>query len=153
MVGRGAALVAILTAAAAVLAAAPAGARKRTAPGRCEASLKASADGSFEQAGYDSSPARLSRLVAATRNRLAAAARRLCAQGVLGPADMARLRRMVVQNGEGATEPVIYQDPLMGPDFIIFQFAFQDGGPPEPAAFEQALRCWKSPQTPGCYED
>jgi len=117
----------------------------------CPFSARASAHSeSFEAAGYDSSPARLSRLAALTRDRFAAAARRLCEKGVLRPGDLRRYRRMVVQNGEGATEPVIYEDGLMGPGFFIFQFAFQNGGPPEPKAFEQAIRCWKRPQSPGC---
>jgi hypothetical protein len=118
--------------------------------GGCAISVEASADGSFAQAGYDSSPARLSRLAALTRDRFTAAARRLCASGVLRPADLARLRRMVVQNGEGATEPLIYREDSMRPDSFVFQYAFQDGGPPEPAEFERALRCWKRPQSRGC---
>ncbi|HEX8239027.1 MAG TPA: hypothetical protein VF574_04720 [Allosphingosinicella sp.] len=118
--------------------------------GGCAVSVTASTDGSFAQAGYDSSPARLARLAALTRDRFAAAARRLCASGVLRPADLARLRRMVVQNGEGATEPLIYRVATMGRDSFIFQYAFQDGGPPPPAEFERALRCWKRPKGPGC---
>jgi hypothetical protein len=125
-------------------AAAPAGAR---AVRPCAISFAASADGSFAQAGYNSDPARLSKLAAATRERFTAAALRLCALKVLSPADLARFDRLVVQNGEGATEPLIYQDPAMGPRVFIFQYAFQDGGPPEPAEFEQALRCWKRPRT------
>lgn len=81
--------------------------------------------------------------MALTRDRFAAAARRLCAAGVLRPADLARFRRLVVQNGEGATEPLIYRAEGMGRDEFVFQYAFQDGGPPGPAEFEQALRCWK----------
>ena len=88
--------------------------------------------------------------MALTRDRFTAAARRLCAAGVLRPADLARFRRLVVQNGEGATEPLIYRDELMGPDIFVFQYAFQDGGPPAPAEFERALRCWKRPQSRGC---
>jgi hypothetical protein len=38
----------------------------------------------------------------------------------------------------------------MGPRAFIFQFAFQNGDPPEPAAFDQALRCWKWPGSSGC---
>jgi len=127
--------------------------RAEAASPSCTPSLTASADGSFAQAGWNSTPARLSRLAALTRDRFAAAARRLCAAGVLKPTDVARFRRLVVQNGEGATEPLVYQDPPMGPSVFIFQFAFQDGGPPEPAAFEQALRCWKYPKRAGCGED
>lgn len=119
----------------------------------CAISFRASADGSFEQAGYNPSPARLSKLAAVTRERFTAAALRLCAAKVLTPTDLARFGRLIVQNGEGATEPVIYQDPLMGPRFFIFQYAFQDGDPPEAAEFERALRCWKRPQLDGCYED
>ncbi|HEX8263281.1 MAG TPA: hypothetical protein VF547_10455 [Allosphingosinicella sp.] len=124
---------------------APAPADARTARG-CAISLTAAADGSFAQAGYNSGPARLAKLAAATRERFTAAALRLCALKVLTPGDLARFGRLVVQNGEGATEPLLYQDPAMGPRVFIFQFAFQDGGPPEPAEFEQALRCWKRPK-------
>jgi hypothetical protein len=55
-----------------------------------------------------------------------------------------------VQNGEGATEPLIYRDETMERDSFVFQYAFQDGGPPTAAEFEQALRCWKRPQGPDC---
>ena len=116
----------------------------------CKISVAVSADGSFAQAGWDGRPARLSPLVALTRDRFIAAARRLCAAGVLSPADLARFRKLVVQNGEGATEPLLYRDELMGPDFFVFQYAYQDGGPPAPAEFERALRCWKRPQSRGC---
>lgn len=109
----------------------------------CAIAFAASADGSFAQAGYNSSPVRLSKLAAVTRERFTA----LCALKVLTPADLARFGRLVVQNGEGATEPLIYQEPAMGPRVFIFQYAFQDGGPPDPAGFEQALRCWKRPKT------
>ena len=122
-----------------LLAAAPA------AP--CAISVRAAADRSFAEAGYDSRPQRLVPLAAATRERFVAAARRLCAQGVLRPADLARIRTLVVQNGEGATEPLLYRTPDMPRGTWVFQFAFQDGGPPEPSAFEEALRCWKRPKS------
>jgi hypothetical protein len=115
--------------------------------GDCAISVRAAADGSFAQAGYDSSPARLARLAALTRDRFTAAARKLCAAGLLRPADLARFRELVVQNGEGATEPLIYRAPGMAAGAFVFQFAFQEGGPPEPAEFEQALRCWKQPKS------
>lgn len=122
----------------------------RAARPACTPSVAAAADGSFAQAGWDASPARLARLAAQTRERFAAAARRLCLAGLLAPADLARLRRMIVQNGEGATEPLIYREERMAPGTFIFQFAFQNGGPPDPEAFEQALRCWKRPNSAGC---
>src|SRR4051812_492852 len=81
----------------------------------CALSVAARADGSFAQAGYDSSPVRLARLAAQTRDRFAAAARRLCRAGVLGRADLARFGELVVQNGEGATEPILYREPGMRP--------------------------------------
>jgi hypothetical protein len=59
-----------------------------------------------------------------------------------------RLRALIVQNGEGATEPLFYEEQAA--DLFVFQYAFQDGGPPEAAAFEQALRCWKRPRSRGC---
>lgn len=61
-----------------------------------------------------------------------------------------RFGRVRVQNGEGATEPLIYQEEGSGRDIFIFQYAFQEGGPPAPAGFERALRCWKRPQSRGC---
>ncbi len=114
----------------------------------CPIAVSAAADHSFAEAGRDGGPARLGPLAAATRQRFEAAARRLCAQGVLRPADLARFKTLVVQNGEGATEPLLYRTPEMARGAWVFQFAFQDGGPPDPAAFEQALRCWKRPK--GC---
>jgi hypothetical protein len=130
-------------------AALPAGAAPPSSKA-CRISVDASADGSFALAGYDARPARLSPLAALTRDRFTAAARRLCAAGILRPADLLRFRKLVVQNGEGATEPLIYRDERMAPDSFIFQYAFQDGGPPPPAEFEQALRCWKRPRSAGC---
>lgn len=140
---RGALLSGLLLFAASAAGSGPA----RAAAPACTPSLTAAADGSFAQAGWDSSPARLTRLAALTRQRFVVAARRLCIAGVLVPADLARLRRMIVQNGEGATEPLIYREERMAPGAFIFQFAFQDGGPPDAAAFEQALRCWKRPES------
>jgi hypothetical protein len=122
-------------------------------PGGCAISVTARADGSFAQAGYDSSARRLAGLAAQTRDRFAAAARRLCARGTLRPADLARFHELIVQNGEGATEPVLYRDRGMKAGSYFLQFAFQNGGPPDAAAFEQALRCWKDPDEAGCYED
>jgi hypothetical protein len=112
----------------------------------CPISVEAAADGSFAQAGYKLSPSHLARVAAVTRDRFTAAARRLCAAGELRPSDLARFRSLVVQNGEGATEPLIYRMPGMARGRYVFQFAFQDGEPPEPAAFEHALRCWKNPK-------
>jgi hypothetical protein len=123
-----------------LLAAAPAGPQ-------CAISVSAAADHSFAQAGWDGRPERLVPLAAATRERFTAAARRLCTVGVLRPSDLARFRTLVVQNGEGATEPLIYRAEEMERGAWVFQFAFQDGGPPEPAAFEEALRCWKRPKS------
>jgi hypothetical protein len=105
---------------------------------------------SFRQAGHDIRPAQFAALIALTRERFNAAADRLCAAGVLRPADLARLRRIVVQNGEGATEPLIYREEKAARDVFIFQYAFGTGGPPAPAEFERALRCWKRPGGPGC---
>ncbi len=126
-----------------LLAAAP-------APGGCAVNVTAAADGSFAEAGYDSRPARLVRLAALTRDRFAAAARRLCVAGELSPADLARFRALVVQNGEGATEPLIYRTAPMARGAWVFQYAFQDGGPPEPDEFDRALRCWKHPRDERC---
>ena len=121
--------------------------------GGCTLSVGAAADDSFALAGYDSGPVRLARLAALTRDRFAAAARKLCAAGLLRPADLARFRQLVVQNGEGATEPLIYRAPHMARATWVFQFAFQEGGPPEAAEFERALLCWKRPRSDSCSGD
>ncbi len=105
---------------------------------------------SFRQAGHDIRPAQFAALVALTRERFNGAAGRLCAAGILRPADLARFGRLVVQNGEGAAEPRIYQEEGAARDIFIFQYAFGKGGPPAPAEFERALRCWKRPQSRGC---
>lgn len=118
--------------------------------GGCAVSVGARTDASFAQAGYRLTPDHLERLADQTRSRFAAAARRLCLAGVLRPADLARFGALIVQNGEGATEPLLYRAPGMPPRTFVFQYVFQEGGPPEPAAFEQALRCWKRPQSRGC---
>jgi hypothetical protein len=115
--------------------------------GGCAIAVRARADGSFAQAGYRLSPGHLQRLSEQTRQRFAAAARKLCLARVLRPADLARFGELIVQNGEGATEPLIYREPGMKPRTFVFQYAFQEGGPPEPEAFEQALRCWKRPRS------
>ena len=82
---------------------------------RCSISVVARADGSFAQAGFDAGAERLARLAAQTRDRFTAAARRLCRAGALASADLARFGEMIVQNGEGATEPLIYREPGMKP--------------------------------------
>ncbi|HEX8224318.1 MAG TPA: hypothetical protein VF605_10935 [Allosphingosinicella sp.] len=119
----------------------------------CAISVEAAADGSFAQAGWDGRPQRLVPLARLTRQRFEATARRLCGAGALRPADLARFRRLVVQNGEGATEPLLYRTPDMPAGSWVFQYAFQDGGPPPAEEFERALRCWKNPKMAGCYED
>jgi hypothetical protein len=136
-----------LTPALALLAAAlPAGTAEASPSEACKISVVATVDHeTFRQAGHDSSLVRLSLLRDLTRDRFTAAARRLCASGALRPADLASFRKLLVRNGEGATEPILYQEEEMGWSEFTFQYAFQDGAPPRPAEFEQALRCWKRP--------
>lgn len=116
----------------------------------CSISVSARADESFAEAGWEATPQRLRSLSAQVRERFAAAARRLCVAGTLKPSDLARFRALIVQNGEGATEPLLYREPSIPPRTFVFQYAFQNGGPPAPAEFERALRCWKRPSGPGC---
>jgi hypothetical protein len=132
-------------------AAIPAGAAAAAPARACSKSIPVTGDyKSFRLSGRDVGPARFATLVAVTRDRFSAAAGRLCAAGVLRPADLARFGRVIVQNGEGATEALIYQEKTAGRDIFIFQYAFLDGGPPAPAEFERALRCWKRPKSSGC---
>jgi hypothetical protein len=132
-------------------AALPSSAAAAAPAGACGRSVVVTGDyESFRQAGHNVRPVQFSALVALARERFNAAAGRLCAAGILRPADLARFGRLVVQNGEGATEPLIYQEESSARDIFIFQYAFQEGGPPAPAEFERALLCWKRPQHREC---
>jgi hypothetical protein len=139
----------VLLAAGAIAAAAPAAQPARSA---CRLSLPAAPDTqSFSAAGRNG--ARSAALAESTGAVFAAAASHLCASGVVRAAHLARYRRLLVRNAEGADNPNIYDDAEEQPGALIIEYAFADGPAPAQSAVEAALRCWRSPAAAGCSEE
>ena len=114
----------------------------------CGASLRAEADAeSFSAAGRSGDTAAL---ISSTGANFAAAAQQLCASGRLRAADLASFTTLVVRNAEGTADPVVYDDPEQGEGNIILEYAFAGGAAPSQASLSTAIRCWRSPETPGC---
>lgn len=142
---------ALLAAAATTATAAPAAAAPGARPA-CRLSLPAAPDTqSFTGAGRNG--ARSAALAQATGAVFAAAASHLCASGVVRAAHLARYRRLLVRNAEGADNPNIYDDAEEQPGALIIEYAFADGPPPAQPAIEAALRCWRNPGAAGCSEE
>lgn len=139
---------ALLAAGAIAAAAAPAAPPARAAACRFAALPAAPDTQSFSSAGRDA--ARSAALAQQTGAAFAAAAAHLCASGVVRPANLARYRRLLVRNAEGADNPNIYDDAEEQPGALIVEFAFADGPAPTQAALEAALRCWRNPRGAGC---
>ncbi|TMJ20222.1 MAG: hypothetical protein E6G92_10855 [Alphaproteobacteria bacterium] len=113
----------------------------------CHLSLPASPDSeTFAGAGHSGAAASAQQ----TGALFASAASHLCASGVVRPANLARYRRLLVRNAEGANEPNIYDDAEEQPGALIIEFAFAGGPPPTQEAVEAALRCWRNPGAAGC---
>jgi hypothetical protein len=76
----------------------------------------------------------------------------LCARKAIPARDVAALRRVVIQNGAGATETVLYVAPEFGPHSIVFQWTFAEGplSVPPRRDVESALLCWAHPRRKGC---
>ena len=141
---------ALLAAGAFAAAAAPAAQPARAAA--CRLSLPAEPDTqSFSAAGRNAG--RSAALAQTTGAVFAAAASHLCASGVVRPANLARYRRLLVRNAEGADNPNIYDDAEEQPGALIIEFAFADGPAPAQPAVEAALRCWRNPNAAGCSEE
>ena len=113
---------------------------------QCPIAVTAAADHSFAEAGWDGSPERLAPLAAATRQRFEAAARRLCAQGAAEPADLARFRTPGRPERRGGDRAAPLPDRGDGARRLGLPIRLPGRRPAEPAAFEQALRCWKRPK-------
>jgi len=138
-----------LLASGALAAAAPAAPPARPA---CRLSLPAEPDTqSFSAAGRNAG--RSAALAQQTGAVFAAAASHLCASGVVRAANLARYRRLLVRNAEGADNPNIYDDAEEQPGALIIEFAFADGPAPAQPAVEAALRCWRTPSAAGCSEE
>jgi hypothetical protein len=138
-----------LLACGAIAAATPGAAAAQRARPACHLSLPAEADAdSFSAAGRDG--ARAAGLAQQVGTTFAAAASHLCAAGVVRAPHLARYRRLLVRNAEGAAEPNIYDDAEEQPGALIVEFAFAGGPAPTQAAIEAALRCWRNPHGAGC---
>jgi hypothetical protein len=123
-----------------------------TASTGCASALRAEADAeSFRAAGRDASAQRLAALARDTGARFAAAAAKACADGALSASAFADYDRLLVQNGEGASEPVLYEEPLEFPRTLILQYLFESGGAPAEAEIAEAFRCWREPDSEECY--
>lgn len=109
-------------------------------------------DGSFTDAGWKIDAARSKTLTDASLARLGTAFAKLCGAKIVRPDLLKPFARLLVQNGEGATDPVLYADEAK-PDTLIFQYAFQDGPPPEADAFDAALLCLGDPNGKLCGQD
>jgi hypothetical protein len=142
-------LVTIAASAAAVLALPAAGLPPAAAGAACHLSLRAEADADSFTAANRAAGAARTRLVQETGANFATAASHLCASGVVRAANLARYRRLLVRDAEGATEPKIYDDAEEQPGALILEYVF-DGAAPAPAAIETALRCWRNPARAGC---
>ncbi|HEX8412932.1 MAG TPA: hypothetical protein VF637_03485, partial [Sphingomicrobium sp.] len=89
----------------------------------------------------------------ATAARFNSVASRLCLAKVVKPREFAAIRTLLVLNGEGATEPLLYRQPQADPRALMLQYQFADDLAPSVAAIEHALRCWVKPQRAGCAAD
>lgn len=117
--------------------------------GACALSLRAEADGeSFEMAERAAGAAR-DRLVQQTGANFAAAASHLCASRVVTAANLRPYTKLLVRNGETATEPNVYDDAEEQAGALIIEFLFS-GPAPTQAQIEHGLRCWRNPQAAGC---
>jgi hypothetical protein len=87
--------------------------------------------------------------------RFKEAADELCRQGKLAPRYLTMFKMLIVQNGSGATETAIYEDPheFSGED-LIFQWVFAESNleVPEKEDVQQGLMCWADPEQEVCLE-
>ena len=136
-----------------LLAPATASAAPAPAPA-CRVALKADVDrASFAGTGRSFTNERLSRIGLATAARFNSVATRLCLAKVVKPRELAAIRTLLVLNGEGATEPLLYRQPQADPRALMLQYQFADDLAPSAAAIDHALRCWVKPQRAGCEAD
>jgi hypothetical protein len=136
------------------VAAAPEG-NDETAPG-CAAHLRPALDEeSLVQAHEEPKPskAKLEAFRQAAGERFKETADEMCRDGKLEPRLLAMFKTLIIQNGGGATESVIYEDPheFTGED-LIFQWVFAEDklGLPDQADVQGALSCWAEPEQQMC---
>jgi hypothetical protein len=86
--------------------------------------------------------------------RFREAADGLCARKAIPAAGVAKIKRVVIQNGAGATETQLYQAREYGGDSLVFQWVFAEGklSVPKRSDVERALVCRFRPKTKGCDE-
>jgi hypothetical protein len=98
-------------------------------------------------------PVRLEPFRKRAANLFKDAANRLCARKAIPAAGVARIRRLLIQNGSGAMEPTLYSDPHFGRDTLVFQWVFSEGPTlevPKRADVESALVCRFHPKHKDC---
>jgi hypothetical protein len=81
------------------------------------------------------------------------AAANLCRNGSVAPAMLKSFTTIIVQNGAGATETAVYEDPHeFRSEDLIFQWTFAEGGLKLPplADIEKGISCWNDPDQPSC---
>jgi hypothetical protein len=127
----------------------------KAAPG-CAAHLRPALDEeSLMQAHEEPKPskAQLEAFREAAGNRFKQTADAMCRDGKLAPRLLAMFKTLIIQNGGGATESVIYEDPheFTGED-LIFQWVFAEDklGLPDEADVQGALSCWAEPEQQMC---
>lgn len=77
----------------------------------------------------------------------------LCRDGRLAPERLGPFRRLIVQNGSGAVDPLFYEDPHgFGSEDLIFQWIFADSDLQLPGEEDVAtgLLCWAEPEQEMC---
>lgn len=82
------------------------------------------------------------------------AADALCARKAIPAAGLARFRRVLIQNGAGASDPTFYEAREIGKDTLVFQWVFSEGEGrlevPKRSDVESALVCRFHPKRKGC---
>jgi hypothetical protein len=81
------------------------------------------------------------------------AAANLCSKGSVAPGLLKGFTTIIIQNGAGATETAVYEDPhAFRSEDLIFQWTFAEAGLklPEIADIEMGISCWNDPDQPVC---
>ena len=90
---------------------------------------------------------------AGTAFKQAAAA--LCKKGKLAPGLLKSFTTIIIQNGGGADNTAVYEDPHeFRSEDLIFQWTFAESGlqVPDQADIEMGISCWNDPDQPVCAE-
>jgi hypothetical protein len=98
-------------------------------------------------------PAHLGAFREQAGTRFKQAANEMCTQGRLRPQLLAPFTTLIIQNGSGATETAIYEDPHeFRSEDLIFQWVFAESklALPDNADIQQGISCWAEPDQEVC---